>query len=517
MAITTSVLLLTLLASESQPTAKLPLGKETTVVTGPLDKEGYVDYEAALNDRLAQGIAAPKNANALLWQAIGPRPQGGTTMPAEFYRRLGIDEPPPKGDYFVELPDYVKDHLKLDSAEWDRISDQLARATQRPWKAADSPHLAAWLKANEKPLAVTIEASRRPAYFNPLVSSRRAPGSLLGAPMPGVHKCRQLAQALTARALLCIAEGNDEEAWQNLLACHRLGRHVARGATLIESLTGISIEQRASEASLGYLERTSLTGKQVQARLKDLQSLPPFPPVADKLALGERFVFLDCVQLVRRGGIGMMEGLAGGPPSKKPSDKEERALAALDWDLILRNGNRWFDRMTAATRLPDRAARTKAFAQLEEDLKTLKKEAVNEAAVLKTILEGKLPDKQVSQVIGDVLIGLLIPAAGKLQTTHDRAEQMGRNLQVAFALAAYQRDHGRRPTKLEELAPRYLGTLPLDLFSGKALVYRPTEKGYLLYSVGVNGKDEAGRWTDDDPPGDDLRVRMPLPERKGTR
>ena len=53
-----------------------------------------------------------------------------------------------------------------------------------------------------------------------------------------------------------------------------------------------------------------------------------------------------------------------------------------------------------------------------------------------------------------------------------------------------------------------------DLFAGRPLVYRPSGAGYLLYSVGVNGKDEGGRWTDDDPPGDDLRVRMPLPDLK---
>ena len=56
--------------------------------------------------------------------------------------------------------------------------------------------------------------------------------------------------------------------------------------------------------------------------------------------------------------------------------------------------------------------------------------------------------------------------------------------------------------------------MPDDLFSGKPLVYRPDDKGYLLYSVGVNGQDDGGRWMDDDPPGDDLRVRMPMPAPK---
>ena len=82
--------------------------------------------------------------------------------------------------------------------------------------------------------------------------------------------------------------------------------------------------------------------------------------------------------------------------------------------------------------------------------------------------------------------------------------------QIAFALAAYRRDEGGYPADLDHLAPKYLATVPLDIFSGKALNYRPAEKGYLLYSIGVNGKDEEGRWFEDEPPGDDHRVRMPL-------
>ena len=44
------------------------------------------------------------------------------------------------------------------------------------------------------------------------------------------------------------------------------------------------------------------------------------------------------------------------------------------------------------------------------------------------------------------------------------------------------------------------------------MIYRPTDTGYLLYSVGINGKDDDGRGHLDDPVGDDLVVRMPLPK-----
>jgi hypothetical protein len=333
--------------------------------------------------------------------------------------------------------------------------------------------------------------------------------------MPGVQKCRELATALAARAMLRVGQGKFDEAWQDLLACHRLGRTVARGATLIESLVGIACDHVASEADLAFLERGRLTSRQVLDRLKDLRALPPLPPLADRMDLAERFAYLDSLQLIRRGGVGMLEALAGGKRPRKPDADEQKALALIDWGPALRDGNRWYDRLAAALRGKDRAAREKALDQIEEGVKALKKEAVAPANLARLLKNP--PDRTAGKAIGSVLIGLLLPAARKVQQSADRAEQIQRNLHVAFALAAFQRDHQRYPQKLADLAPRYLAEVPSDIFSGKELIYRPSRQGYLLYSVGVNGKDDGGRWLDDDPPGDDPRVRMPLPALKAKR
>src|SRR2546430_914313 len=62
---------------------KFTMSKETTFVTEPVDKDGYIDYVAALNDRLRQGVTPENNANVLIWKALGPRPEG-TTLGSEF-------------------------------------------------------------------------------------------------------------------------------------------------------------------------------------------------------------------------------------------------------------------------------------------------------------------------------------------------------------------------------------------------------------------------------------------------
>lgn len=494
---------------------KITIGKETTYVDGAVGKDGYIDYVAALNKRLGQSVTPANNANVLLWKALGPHPEGAN-MPGEFFRLMGIKAPPEKGGYYIDVFPFMKDHIKAitvttkieQNKAIDDLYELLDRLMERPWTAKEQTHMAAWLKANEKPLAVVVQATKRSHYFSPLVPSRPNDG-LVTALLPGVQKCRELATALVARAMLRAGQGDLDGAWQDLLACHRLGRLLARGGTLIEGLVGIAINAIAVRADLAFLGRTRLSAKQIQNCLDDLQKLPPMPAMADKVDLAERFMFLELVTMIDRGGIQCLNVLGGGRGI--PNDLADRFLENIDWDPALKNGNRWYDRLVAAMRLKDRAAREKKLSTMEAELKALKGR-FSETDKLLEILGGKQAPTAKGKIVGDILICLLVPAVRKVQSAADRTGQIQDNLSLAFALAWYQRDHGRYPEKLDALAPKYLPQIPQDVFAGKSLVYRPTKKGYLLYSVGVNGKDDGGRGYDDDPPGDDLVVRMPLPE-----
>lgn len=93
---------------------------------------------------------------------------------------------------------------------------------------------------------------------------------------------------------------------------------------------------------------------------------------------------------------------------------------------------------------------------------------------------------------------------------------------VALALAAYHADHGSYPRDLAKLAPKYIPKVPGDRFSGKPLRYKRKGKGYLLYSVGINGVDDGGRGYDqtedeDWDDWDDLTVRTPAEKKKVKR
>jgi hypothetical protein len=245
--------------------------------------------------------------------------------------------------------------------------------------------------------------------------------------------------------------------------------------------------------------------------------LPPWPRLAEKVEFAERLTYLDCLQRIRRnGGMTMLNVLAG-DLFKKPSEPnaaEWKAIERINWERAMRAGNHWYDRTAAALRIHSYADRKKAVDQIEADVEALSADKEELQKLAKLIGEGGLPDEMADKLISGALIEMLIFTVCWSQQSYDRSEQTHRNLHVAFALAAYRGDHGRYPAKLDDLAPQYLPAIPDDLFSGKPLIYRPSDGGYLLYSVGVNGQDDDGRGVGDWPPGDDLVVRMPRPPLK---
>jgi len=515
-----SLLLLLLVPAEEKPTPKLPLGKETTYLTEPLDKDGYVDYEAALNERMSKGIAPEKNANTLLWKLLGPKPDG-LNKPANYFQRLGIEPPSEDGEYFMDLNSYLRErlHITVTDSQWKPIAiDQYRQAERSPWTANDYPEIATWLKVNEKLLGVAVEASQRPDYFNPIVSRATAKHRdlLSGATavVGPLGKCREAASALAIRATLRISDGKFDDAWQDLVACQRIARHAGHGGTLVEGLFGFGINSMAHRATLVYLDRAELNAKQIKDRLDDLAKLPGLSPLAEKVEFGERFVFLDTLQRMHRGDTesATLEVLLG----IEVTPELVKALEKIDWEQALRSVNQWYDRVSAALRLKDRADREKEFDKIGADLKALT-ESLSKQDLAKLVLDNEKP-KEAGKAVADALIAKFPPTASRnVQKSFDRCQQMDRNLQVAFALAAYRSDKGSYPAKLDDLAPKYLTSIPDDLFSGKSLIYRQTEKGYLLYSVGPNGKDDEGRSGEDDPAGDDIVVRMPRSGVKGSK
>jgi hypothetical protein len=493
------------------PEPKIPLGKDTTYVDGPLDDEGFIDYAEALNEHYGRGVTPENNAHAAFWKVIGPGPVDAKIR-TKYFRRLGIDMPPEKEDYFVTFESFSK------TWKWETDptpKDQLTSACSRPWTAQEFPGVAAWLKAAERPLRLMDDVLKRPEYFRPVVvpAAPQGPGSLIEAPLPGIQEVFDVARALSARAMLRTAEGNRAEAWKDLIKSHQLGRLAARGPFLIDLLVGYSIDNLVAAADIRYVAHGKWTVEAASAHAADLDRLPAMPRLAEKLDLAERFQYLDMVGQYRRGGLVAMQRLAGADRPDNPAIFQE-LMASADYRPALRNGNRWYDRLVAAARTKEPAKRNAEFEQINVELKTLiPTRGLARAAFWIGLLAGTPPTR--GERIGDVVASLVLPTLPTTGKLEDCSVQRVHNVKVAFALAARHADAGRYPVKLDELIPKYSAEMPKDLFSEKPPIYRTVDGGYLLYSIGPDGEDDDGRsYAENREEGfgaDDVVIRMPIP------
>lgn len=491
---------------------KFTISKETTYLTSPLDRDGYIDYVTALNERLGKSVKPADNANVLLCQVFGPRPDGAH-LPANYYKRMGTQEPPEIGKYFTEFRPYAKVHHGIDvDKEGTRLLEEEELTTQRLWTTKQFLLVAGWLDTNKQPLDLAVQGIQRPKFYYPLVPGKNHLWQLGNGSSPWYRNGRELSQALVARALLQAGEGRNKEAWQDLLACHRLGRFAAAGGLSYNTLFGSMIDSRACLAELGFLDGAKLNATQIKACLRDLQELPPMPSFADLAPAIERYILLDMITRFDKQGIDVFAAIKIGVVSLAEAFPKKMDLSRNETDEVLRTVNIWFDRLDSALLINDRGERNKQLAKLQYDQGKLGKPLLDPERLV-WLLDGKQsPNGNRGKLFGEVLVFCMLPGTMKFSEAADRTEQTRRNLLAAFALNAYRQEHGSYPKKLEALVPKYLTKVPLDLYSDKSIKYQPTAQGFMLYSVGPNGKDEKGNWLYDFPSGDDLTVRMPLPE-----
>lgn len=479
---------------------KLPGGivisKETTRIDGPQRPDGRIDYLAALNQKLSEGVTPDNNAAAPLYQTVG-FDAGDAALRTKFFERLGVDPPAADAKLFVGSSDYA---TRMGGADPDkaeefraRFEGQLSMSYTQPWNAMERLELAGWLKANERQLATIAAGLRRPRYYMPLVAGEDADYMLVSVLLPGVAACRDVSRAFTARAMLRLGEGKLDEARADLLSAHRLAGHVGSGPTLIEGLVGIACESMAVGGDVALAHSGKLSADDARAYAAELAKISPLVDMVGKIDLTERYMYLDCAMtLAVKGPEGIGELAGGGSDGLDKAIGKLLGLAAIDWNEPLKIGNQWYDRMVEAGRKTPYDKKIEALDAFDDELKKLVEESRDPLTMARRILLSGSPGKAVGRQMGNILIALLLPAVRMAVIAEDRQMEQLKLARLALLLAAYRAEHDAYPETLDALAPKYIKELPRDHFTGEALRYRRTDAGYLLYSVGPNRTDDGG-------------------------
>ena len=260
----------------------LVISKETTYITEPLRSDGTPDYLAALNQRLSKGVTPENNAAVFFWRAMGPGMIQADRR-AENFRTLGIPQPPDKGEYFVTPEAWIKRHeAKRDPAAFQpstKDDDQVSKLLEpisRPWSKKEFSSLADWLAANEKPLAIIVEGCKRPRRYDPLIVSDKD-STLIGVLLFDAQQCREFSRCLVLRAMLRVKQGEVDEAWNDLMACHRLARLVGQGHCFVEAMVAVTIDERHRWVIGHFCNMPKFAPSQICKMRQDLAELPPMP------------------------------------------------------------------------------------------------------------------------------------------------------------------------------------------------------------------------------------------------
>jgi hypothetical protein len=492
------------------PDPPVIVSQQTTYIVEPLRADGMPDYERYVLDRYRKGVTPENNSAGPLLRLLFPNQVSPTDLRA-IVAELGMEEAAPSKDALEVavgetnravpwqwlFPRWTSEKNLLYLDAWaERTTGQ---AVWRPWTSDQAPPLAKWLASNKESLDLVLEASRRPRYFAPSPSLLNGRQDLLvNMVFPQrnnllivlTQSIREICRVLMARAMWHLGEGRPMDAWQDLHALHRLSGLLSQGLTFIERSCARDVSTMACYATATMLHHGNLTVDEARQIHNDLNRIQPVSGVAGSLEHRERIMALDA--LVYAGSTGDLEQLGHLDEQLGIIIELLGPKPSIDWNVVLREVNRAYDRLTGAGRIKNREARIKAMNEIESDLRAGM--AASHVRELSDFVTGTFSRQERSELFANLIASDLLSSFKRGLAADDRANARLEITRLAAAIAIYRVSHDRYPEKLDELLPDILREFPRDLFHGKPFIYQRDGDGYLLYSTGENGTDDGGRY-----------------------
>lgn len=292
----------------------------------------------------------------------------------------------------------------------------------------------------------------------------------VGALFPHYGKLRVLCRLLAVDAMVAAADARPSDAMADVGAIAGIARHTIMEPLLISQLNGYAclsighstLEQVLRLCSPSEADCAALHRRLAQLDLGDAMSRAIQGERAFGLwAFGELRSRPDTLGALANYADGTWQ--SDGTPSVSPW---VAGVISVVWSPVLCADERAYLRTMAAlyelVRLPTPADRRRRSTELTPP---------NYA----------------------VLTKMLIPAFVKSADSRDEAMARLAVDRWALALHVYKLHAGRYPSSLDDVRRTVRWALPSDPMTGRDLAYKPLGNGYLLYSLGLNGKDDGGQ------------------------
>lgn len=479
-------------------------GPETTGLIAPLRDDGTVDMVAALNEIYGRGVTLENNAAVPLLELLDT---ANSSEAERVYQLLGIKEKPAargllraavelqapdlgkviEADGFSRAMTDAEREARPDWQTYERECQRFIGVQGNPWKAADFPEVAAWLKANEKALQLLDEACARPRFWYPLVVCDPKGPPLMSVGELHPMAIREGGNLLRSRAMLKLGNGDAAGCWADLRGTMRLARVLEEDPQKLTYIMSTELAGATCPVLCMLVQKGHMGGPALRAMLAEILS---WGPGATPEEIDRRMTFYTYVDCVRDVALNYDRSLGG----KRTELEKAFGVAGLpvpDWNRMLRLGKRFYDDGCGPTEglseaeLTDRKQRfEKLRAAVDKTGDEVKMDPIGLGKSQESLNQFLLPrEKETQAEFSDRLAMYLLSATYDLEEprTWEVAKRRWSVTAIACGLAVYKAEHAVYPETLNALVPGVLAQLPVGS-ALRPMNYQRVGGGYRLAS-----------------------------------
>ncbi len=363
----------------------------------------------------------------------------------------------------VKLDGYILPSGRVIRNLFEQLGDVASKALENPTNTVTAEHISRLLENTRVvEFLTTIErGSARPGYRQELDYSQ-GPGLLL----PHLPGNRDVSRILSALARRQAAAGNSDAARRTALTGLRFADSLRTEPILISQLVRVAQLGIAMEALRTVAEvapPSADDGAKLEALLASFESREPFVRTFDT----ERLAFGEWVFKLSASEINQMD--------RQMNGNNPKCLSVISW-------------VYTPLKRPDHAAY----------LRIMRNYARN-AAEPYAPGDAGFGDKMFSAVPRYcILTRMTVPALSLIKAKFTAMIAQARVTRSGLAAIRFKQEQGAFPSDLQALKLANAD----DPFTGKPLIYHPIDRGFTIYSVGMNLVDDGGTKGKDSKSGD---------------
>ncbi len=369
-------------------------------------------------------------------------------------------------DAFVEMPE---EYSFLKSRYWEDVND------------LEISMLKGWLDSNATAFDYFRKGVEKPYCWVERISSNSS-SVMWDFTIADLNGYRSLVKAVIFQARRFAAEGQYQAAFESLVTCYRSARHKCQSNLLLfEQYSGLYAEIYAVENGFMIIDQYEIdshTLKIFQDALRAEFEKNPFVPGVH----AEKLYIYDAVQRTfLDDGKGTGRWAWSNRWHVMPLLTNKSAFQVkcinmgrrLDACFVGSTRNEMAEKIEEIVLLTDQAM-TKTPWQIQQ-------EGIDYFEQIKTINN--------SHILFD-FVGL---GSSEIYRRYYKEKAQTEALITVLAILRYKKDAGQFPETLDVLVAKdYLRSVPRDPYSGNSLIYKLTDVGFKLYSVGKDFTDNGG-------------------------